>query len=638
MPRSTPLHQAVIEQDPERVAALIARGADVLAKNEHGLTALQIASPQLPIRGRDAKIDRIVDHLKAAYRRLPYQSVSLVEAAETGYSAALEHHIRIAPPAAADADVYRNAIVRAVDQGYVDATRILLEAGADPDTRDARGLTLSMIAAGKGLDEVLEVLLRRGADVNASIATRHFPNVTVLMIAAGTKKLSAVKLLVAAGATLAVRDGNGETALAYARRSGGKRVIAYLESVFERMGAHAGLTLHEAAQNGAAARARELLQQGAAVDQTDKNGATALMLAASKGHADIVQALCEAGAEVGRADAAGRNLWDYALAFDARPEVVRCLLAHGLDPNQPDMAGMPPLIRTVAFGGDNVTEVLRVLLENGADGAATFTPRVPPEMAAQAARLRALGSRLGQGISGSFTALEYAKRNRNRKAYEFLKQFSGAASDAYDAAVDDLKERTRKADAAFAQEAERIGVALNAKPQPWKKRKGVYHYFAKLPARDADRGRVRSALEQDSEASGLLGRLQAQARTQGYTLVYTETNWQGKDLTRLLLFPTAHEAACIAACGTNADNYGMGPREIVNWCAETRGSHPFTITGAGFDFMELEFSRPLANAAMLARRIAVFCPDCGIDPDDGPAIATFAQELASQGTCFFWWD
>ena len=260
----------------------------------------------------------------------------------------------------------------------------------------------------------------------------------------------------------------------------------------------------------------------------------------------------------------------------------------------------------------------------------------PPELAAQAARLRALGSRVADRIGGTFTALEYAKRNR--KAYEFLKQFSGAASDAYDAAADELRELARKADAAFAQEAERIGVALNAKPQPWKKRNGVYHYFAKLPAQDTRRGRPRTAREHDAEAGGLLERLQAEARSKGYTLIYTETNWQGKDLTRLLLFPTAQEAACIAAGGTNADNYGMGPREIVNWCAETRTSHPFVIVGAGFDFMELEFSRPLANAAAVARRIAIFCPDCGINPDDGPAIARFAQELACQGTCFFWWD
>jgi ankyrin repeat protein len=339
-----------------------------------------------------------------------------------------------------------------------------------------------MIAAGKGLDDMLEALVSRGADVNATIAARHFPNVTALMVAAGSKKLSAVKLLVEAGASLATKDGNGETALAYAKRAGGKRVVAYLETAFERAGAHAGLTLHEAAQNGAAARARELLQQGAAVDQTDKDGATALMLAARKGDAAIVQLLCEAGAEVGRSDAAGRNLWDYALGFDARPEVVRCLIQHGLDPNRTDASGMPPLIRTAALGGDHGTDVMRVLLENGADLEATFTPRIPPEMAAQAARLRALGSRLGQGIGGTFTALEYAKRNRNRKAYEFLKQYSGAAADAYDATADELRQLARKADAAFDTEAQRIGAALKAKPQPWKKRKGVYHYFAKLPA------------------------------------------------------------------------------------------------------------------------------------------------------------
>ena len=41
---------------------------------------------------------------------------------------------------------------------------------------------------------------------------------------------------------------------------------------------------------------------------------------------------------------------------------------------------------------------------------------------------------------------------------------------------------------------------------------------------------------------------------------------------------------------------------------------------------------------MNAKRIAVFCPDTGVDPEDRVAIATFARELAAQGSCFFWWD
>ena len=127
-------------------------------------------------------------------------------------------------------------------------------------------------------------------------------------------------------------------------------------------------------------------------------------------------------------------------------------------------------------------------------------------------------------------------------------------------------------------------------------------------------------------------------KDKGYTLVYAEKDWEGKGLTRLLLFPTAQDVVALAASGTNGDNYGTGTREVVNWCAETARSNPLHVLGASFDSMELDFSRPISQAEALAKRIAIFCPDTEVDPEDHVAIAAFARELAAQGCCFFWWD
>jgi Domain of unknown function (DUF4253) len=134
----------------------------------------------------------------------------------------------------------------------------------------------------------------------------------------------------------------------------------------------------------------------------------------------------------------------------------------------------------------------------------------------------------------------------------------------------------------------------------------------------------------------LLQRLQAEVAANGYTLVYTglaETSLQ-----RLLLFPLNEPLAAIAASGTNAANYGHDTRDVVNWCAETRREHPLTVIGAGFDFMDLAFVQPIQNSEALAGRIAEFCPDVQVSPQDRQAVTTFAKQLAEGGRCFFWWD
>ena len=237
--------------------------------------------------------------------------------------------------------------------------------------------------------------------------------------------------------------------------------------------------------------------------------------------------------------------------------------------------------------------------------------------------------------------LEFAKHFASSDVYYILHTHAGAADEGneffYESVRDALKQCAVLADEKFKAEAARIGTILHAKPLPWKRRKGVIHYTSLLDKALA------AHYEQPAPAAAgqkiplqLLQRLQAEVAAKGYTLVYTglaETSLQ-----RLLLFPLNEPLAALAACGTNAANYGHDTRDVVNWCAETRREHPLTVIGVGFDFMDLGFAQPIQNSEKLAVRIAEFCPDMQVSAKDPQAVATFAKELAEGGRCFFWWD
>jgi hypothetical protein len=86
--------------------------------------------------------------------------------------------------------------------------------------------------------------------------------------------------------------------------------------------ADAGADLRDAARKGRTAEVAAMLGKGAPVESADKNGRTALILAAERGHAETVKLLLEHGA---KADARDREGWTaYALAvIEGSDDVVK---------------------------------------------------------------------------------------------------------------------------------------------------------------------------------------------------------------------------------------------------------------------------------------------------------------------------
>ena len=352
---------------------------------------------------------------------------------------------------------------------------------AQPDA-DAATQSLSMVKA-----------------LNAAIASmplaeyteNYAAHITPLMIAANTSSLDAVKLLVQAGADLGAKDKKGRTALTYAKEGKFKRVIAYLEAAYEKRDAAGALTLREAAATGTLYRVKALLEAGADVEQSDEHGQTPLMLAVAAGHVELVKMLCAAGANVHatRGDDGG-DLWTCAFA-KPNAEIIRCLIEHGLSPNQTRKSG-PALL--LAFGLQKPKDILKLLLDNGADVHAL----VPAEVIEKAKRKRQKSleflkaSRLranresgaAEDLKSPCSVLEFAKHFASSDVYYLLHTHAGGPEESneffYESVRDALKQCAVLADEKFKAEAARIGTILHAKPLPWKRRKGVIHYSSLL--------------------------------------------------------------------------------------------------------------------------------------------------------------
>jgi ankyrin repeat protein len=101
-----------------------------------------------------------------------------------------------------------------------------IEAGVDPDAKDADGISAIRWAAVEGNATVVEVLIDAGADVDSADPT----GVTPLMMACRWAHMSTVRALVEAGADLDVLSdyGPGRTALMYAAIGGYNGAVTYL--------------------------------------------------------------------------------------------------------------------------------------------------------------------------------------------------------------------------------------------------------------------------------------------------------------------------------------------------------------------------------------------------------------------------
>jgi outer membrane protein OmpA-like peptidoglycan-associated protein/ankyrin repeat protein len=191
------LCNAAADGDLAKVSALLAKGADVNAKDGHGntplmLTAAMSGSKQvaeaLLAKGADVKA---VNEVK---------QTALYLAARRGFVEIIEMlTAKGADLNAKDTDG-KTPLMVAISQEKIESVKTLLAKGADFNAKDNLGDTVLMEAVLAETPDILKLLLAKGVDVNA----KNNDGGTALSLATDMGKAEIVKLLKAAGAKVEV--------------------------------------------------------------------------------------------------------------------------------------------------------------------------------------------------------------------------------------------------------------------------------------------------------------------------------------------------------------------------------------------------------------------------------------------------
>ncbi|TRY55853.1 hypothetical protein DNTS_035050 [Danionella cerebrum] len=248
-----------------------------------------------------------------------------------------------------------------VEEENLSAIKAHLDKYREVDTRSENGQTALMLASEQGSLEIVQELIRRGANVNLD----DIDCWTALISAAKEGHSEVVKELLDSNANVEHRDMGGWSALMWAAYKGRVEVARLL---LEK-GANPNITGQQysvypiiwAAGRGHGEIVQLLLQHGAKVNCSDKYGTTPLIWAARKGHFECVTHLLENGANV---DQEGANSMT-ALIVAVRgnfTEVVKEILKRNPNVNMTDKDGNTALMIAAIEG---YTEIVQELLDAG---------------------------------------------------------------------------------------------------------------------------------------------------------------------------------------------------------------------------------------------------------------------------------
>ncbi|XP_060624723.2 poly [ADP-ribose] polymerase tankyrase-2 isoform X2 [Anolis sagrei] len=366
----TPLHEAASKNRVEVCSLLLSYGADPTLLNCHNKSTIDLApTPQLKER--------------LAYE---FKGHSLLQAARESDVARVKKHISLEIINFKHPQTHETALHCAAASPYPKRKQVcelLLRKGANINEKTKDFLTPLHVASEKAHNDVIEVLVKHEAKVNALDNLGQ----TSLHRAAHCGHLQTCRLLLSSGCDPSIVSLQGFTAsqmgnesiqqllqegvplgnseadrqLLEAAKAGDMDTVKKLctvQSVNCRdIEGRQSTPLHFAAGYNRVSVVEYLLQHGADVHAKDKGGLVPLHNACSYGHYEVAELLVKHGAVVNVAD-----LWKFTPLHEAaakgKYEICKLLLQHGADPTKKNRDGNTPL-DLVKDGDTDIQDLLR---------------------------------------------------------------------------------------------------------------------------------------------------------------------------------------------------------------------------------------------------------------------------------------
>ncbi|XP_035261516.1 poly [ADP-ribose] polymerase tankyrase-2 isoform X2 [Anguilla anguilla] len=366
----TPLHEASSKNRVEVCSLLLSYGADPTFLNCHNKSAIDLA-PTAPLKER------------LAYE---FRGHALLQAAREADLARMKKHLSLETISFRHPHTHETALHCAATSPYPKRKQVcelLLRKGANVNEKTKDFLTPLHLASEKSHNNVIEVLVKHEAKVNALDNLGQ----TALHRAAHCGHLQTCRLLLSSGCDPLItslqgfspsqlgnesvqeilqqgafaRNSDTDRQLLEASKSGDLDIVkrlCTLQNVNCRdVEGRQSTPLHFAAGYNRVAVVEFLLQHGADVHAKDKGGLVPLHNACSYGHYEVAELLVIHGAVVNVAD-----LWKFTPLHEAaakgKYEICKLLLQHGADPTKKNRDGNTPL-DLVKDGDTDIQDLLR---------------------------------------------------------------------------------------------------------------------------------------------------------------------------------------------------------------------------------------------------------------------------------------
>ena len=261
----------------------------------------------------------------------------------------------------------RSPLVCACEEGAIDTAKILVGAGAGVRVTDNMGRTCLMLAAYNEHNDTVRYLVGL-PEVELNHRAREGGNKTALHCAAEVNHTDIVQMLIDAGADIDTEDTEGRVPLHMASLEGSLDVV----KVLVRVGA--GVCVTDSTQQtclmlaahkygGHPETVRYLVGlPEVELNQRDSENKTALHWAANKHHTDVVQVLIDAGADIDTKDNEGHSPLHYA-CNDGELDIAKILVEAGAGVHATDDNGDTCLILAAYYGHTETVSYLVSLPE-----------------------------------------------------------------------------------------------------------------------------------------------------------------------------------------------------------------------------------------------------------------------------------